>query len=486
MIDDILKVWPNWKILRTIGEGGFGKVFEICRNEYGIEEHSALKVVSIPQSDSEMQALLNDGMTEPEIREYFKGTVDDFVKEIQLMIQLRGNSNIVGYQDFAVVEKTDTIGFDILIRMELLTGLPNYLRNNRFRVCDVIQLGVDICSALEVCRGLNIVHRDIKPDNIFVSDNGYFKLGDFGVARTIEKTMAGLSRKGTYSYMAPEIYNGDEYGFESDIYSLGIVLYKLLNNNRDPFLPDYPQSVKYSDKTDAMVKRISGLEMPKPANADENLKNIIFKACAFKPAERYRTPTEFKKALEDVAVRYSNLQNEVFSENGINFYTNDSIFGTSSKSNFSSNGKSIDGTSIGNNEDSNDFGIDNVITDEDEEKTMLEPADDIKNEKNPENSFSTKKTDDGIYGNITLLCFESSNSQQNNSNSVVNTESSNPVSDNNRCAFCGSVLKTEYKFCGRCGRKVEPDIPSKTICSRCGFHADSNAKYCGKCGAVLR
>ena len=129
-------------------------MFEIARNEYGIEEHSALKVISIPQSDGEVQSLKNDGMTDNDTTEYFKGIVNDFVQEIQLMTQLKGNSNIVAYEDFAVVEKTESVGYEILIRMELLKGLPKYLRENQFRVYDVIQLGIDMCRALEVCREL--------------------------------------------------------------------------------------------------------------------------------------------------------------------------------------------------------------------------------------------------------------------------------------------------------------------------------------------
>ncbi len=321
---NIEKTWPKWKIVRTIGEGSFGKVFEICRNEYGIEEHSALKVISIPQSDSEVQSLRNDGMTENDTTEYFKGIVNDFVQEIQLMSQLKGNANIVAYEDFAVIEKPDSIGFEILIRMELLTGFPSYLRANRFTICDVIRLGVDMCKALEICRDLNIVHRDIKPDNIFVSPTGSFKLGDFGVARTIEKTMAGLSRKGTFNFMAPEIYTGNEYGFEADIYSLGIVLYKLLNNNREPFLPPYPAPIKYNDRAEAMAKRIQGLDLPRPANADDKLTQIIFKACAHNPANRYSHPAELRKDLEAIASDYKEAQTDIFPDSTGNCFTNNS------------------------------------------------------------------------------------------------------------------------------------------------------------------
>lgn len=446
---NIKQIWPKWEFVKTIGEGSFGKVFEIIRNEYGIEEHSALKVISIPQSDSEIQSLKNDGMTDNDTTEYFKGIVNDFVQEIQLMTQLKGNSNIVAYEDFAVVEKTDSVGFEILIRMELLTGLPTYLRENQFRVYDVIQLGIDMCRALEVCRELNIVHRDIKPDNIFVSANGKFKLGDFGVARTIEKTMAGLSRKGTYSYMAPEIYNGKEYGFEADIYSLGIVLYKLLNNNRDPFLPPYPAPVKYSDKTEAMVKRIQGLELPMPANADEKLARIVFKACAHNPVNRYIHPKDLRLDLESIALGYAELQGEVFSENGINYYTNNSVFGTESKSVVSIK-----------DESSIDIVDDDEGTYVEDEGTML----------------LVESTDESTV--IDPNNFVSLDVEVND----VKKDTEVLVEEKDNCPNCKNSVKKGSVFCGHCGyRLVLPDERS-VVCPVCGFTMKPGVAFCGKCG----
>lgn len=442
---DVKKIWPKWEIVRPIGEGSFGKVFEIVRNEYGIEEHSALKVISIPQSDCEIQSLKNDGMTDDDTTEYFKGIVNDFVQEIQLMAQLKGNSNIVAYEDFAVVEKTETFGFEILIRLELLTGLPSYLRENRFRVYDVIQLGIDMCRALEVCRELNIVHRDIKPDNIFISSNGKFKLGDFGVARTIEKTMAGLSRKGTLSYMAPEIYNGNEYGFEADIYSLGIVLYKLLNNNRDPFLPSYPAPVKYNDKIEAMTKRIQGIEMPAPANADDKLARIVFKACAYNPSERYLHPKELRLELESIALGYAELQSEVFSENGMNYYTNNSVFGTESKSVVPVNNISV--IDRDKDDDKGTMLLINPIIDDD--STTIDPDDSV--------SVNTEMVEEKVEIEI-------------------------PKGGNSYCPVCKNVIKYGNLFCGHCGHKFSGDKERTVICPSCGYDMKSGVKFCGKCG----
>lgn len=474
---DIEKTWPKWKIVRLIGEGSFGKVFEIYRNEFGIEEHSALKVISIPQSDSEVQSLKNDGMTDSDTSEYFKGIVSDFVQEIQLMSQLKGNSNVVAYEDFAVIEKTDSVGFEILIRMELLTGLPKYLRENHFRVIDVIQLGIDMCKALEVCRELNIVHRDIKPDNIFVSANGSYKLGDFGVARTIEKTMAGLSRKGTYSYMAPEIYNGQEYGFEADIYSLGIVLYKLLNNNRDPFLPAYPAPVKYSDKTEAMVKRIQGLPLSKPDNADEQLSKIILKACAHKTADRYQYPKELRLDLEAIASGYRELQSEVFSENGINYYTNNSIFGTS-------NGKPA--TDFEQKPCTEDSSSQEVVEDDDEgTMVMTESTED-------EGTMVMTDEDSNIVFGTTDIA-ENENKVNGTANVVPSIEEEPPAVVHVEmyynpallCPACRRPVKEGSFFCGHCGQNLGNNKPQSILCPTCGFEMKLGVKFCGKCGTKL-
>ena len=96
--------------------------------------------------------------------------------------------------------------------MEYLTSFMDYCAEKQLTEKEVIKLGMDLSKALEYCRKLKIIHRDIKPENIFVSRFGDFKLGDFGIARELERTMSGFSKKGTYSYMAPEMYKGEKSG----------------------------------------------------------------------------------------------------------------------------------------------------------------------------------------------------------------------------------------------------------------------------------
>jgi len=296
-------VFGTWSISREIGEGSFGKVFELERNEFGYTYKAALKAITIPQSQAEIDSALDDGMDDDSVSSYFHGFVEELIEEFRIMSKLKGESNIVSYEDHSVIPHSNGIGWDILIRMELLTPLPKYVKANGISRRDVIKLGIDICSALELCGRNKIIHRDIKPENIFISANGNYKLGDFGIAKTVEKTTGALSKKGTYTYMAPEVYRGDAYGASVDIYSLGIVLYRYLNNNRSPFMPDYPKPITHSSKETARARRLGGVPLPAPANADGDLSEVILKACAFKPEDRYSSPAEMKAALKALSVK---------------------------------------------------------------------------------------------------------------------------------------------------------------------------------------
>ena len=293
-------VLGNWTLKRLIGEGSFGKVYEAEREDFGRVYKSAIKIITIPKSQNEIKSE-RVGMSNDDVTAYFHGIVEDIVHEFELMSQLKGTANIVSYEDHVVLRHEDGIGWDIIIRMELLTSLLDYSFERQFTRQDVIKLGIDICRALELCQKYNIIHRDIKPENIFVSDLGDYKLGDFGIARTIEKTTSTLTRIGTNAYMAPEVCREGTGGFGVDIYSLGIVLYRFLNDYRSPFMPIYPAKVKYSDKDVANAKRISGAQMPVPRNADGRLAEIVLKACAYNPKDRYPSPMQMREELESIS-----------------------------------------------------------------------------------------------------------------------------------------------------------------------------------------
>lgn len=297
---DISSVWPEWELEKRIGKGSYGVVYKAVRRDSGIESHAAIKIVSIPTDEAELDSLLSE-LTVENSKKYLKDVVDEFVGEIRLMESLKGTPNIVSVEDYKVVEKTDQIGWDIYIRMELLTPFNDYCKSHTLNEEEVLRLGADICTALEICGKRSIIHRDIKPENIFMHDIGYFKLGDFGIARKLENMSAGLSQKGTYNYMAPEVARGNSYDARVDIYSLGVVLYRLLNNNMLPFITNEAQLRSPNARRMAVERRINGEMIPPPCNASPETVNVVMKACSPNPNERFSSPQEMKMALNNAS-----------------------------------------------------------------------------------------------------------------------------------------------------------------------------------------
>lgn len=298
--------WGSWYIDSIIGEGSYGKVYQIYREEFGIKHFSAMKLISIPKTDQEVKQKYYEGMSELEVKGYFQEIVEDIYSEICVMSQLKGKTNVVSYEDHDIIQRKDGIGCDILIRMELLSSVNEYEMENKLSIKEIVDMGIDICEGLELCRKNNIIHRDIKPDNIFRTADGDFKLGDFGIARKLNQTDIGMSVKGTFEYMAPEVYHGLEYDERADIYSMGIVLYYFLNNKRVPFTSSSDKVVSYGDRQEAVKKRFSGIELPFPVNASKQLGEIILKACAYKQEDRFQTAAVFRDALKNIPSFQSN------------------------------------------------------------------------------------------------------------------------------------------------------------------------------------
>jgi hypothetical protein len=291
-------VYPGWETVRLIGRGSFGAVYEIQRTLFGKVEKAALKQISIPQDQSDVEELYSSGYDEASITAHYQSFLADIVKEYQMMVEMKGHTNVVNCDDIRYVQRDSGVGWDIYMKMELLTPMMKSLD----LVADekqVIKLGKDMASALVLCRHRNIIHRDIKPQNIFVSKDGDFKLGDFGIAKTAEKTSGG-TKIGTYNYMAPEVYNNQPYGHEADIYSLGMVMYWLLNERRLPFYPDPPAVPKSSDMDRARLRRFQGEPIPAPLHGSPALQQIVLKACAFDPKDRYRSAEDMLRELDEL------------------------------------------------------------------------------------------------------------------------------------------------------------------------------------------
>ena len=299
--------YQNWKPVRTLGTDSYGTVYEIARDDgFGMVDHAALKVLSIPAAPEDFDALVAEGRTPEEVTALLHRQVETIARQLMAVDAISDEPNLLRCEDHVIRAHPDGRGWDIYVRTELLPSLPDYLRNHPHGEADIIRLGAGLCSALETCHRRGIVHGDIKPRNVFVGGGNFneqvtYKLGDFGMAQF-------SAVDNTNDFMAPEVLCGAEVSPESDLYSVGMVLYWALNERRIPFVPLPPTAVEASDLAIAREQRLRGDPLPEPLHGSQALKNVVMRACADDPAQRYASVEEFRAALLAVARRAAAAQ----------------------------------------------------------------------------------------------------------------------------------------------------------------------------------
>ena len=271
----------RYRLVRQIGAGGMGRVFEAVDTRTG--EAVAAKIM-FARAEAEPKAQLRfrqegavlAALDHPNIVKVFGTFVDEHASWI-VMELLEGRS----------------LG-QLLRAQQGSKGLP--LR----RVKELMQ---QVAGALTFAHEHNIIHRDIKPDNIMVDDEDHVTVTDFGVARLLRPagttstlTSAGMMM-GTPSYMAPEQIEGRRVDGRSDVYSLGAVLYEVVTG-RMPFEGDDPLSVAFQHVHEAPVPpRLLNAAVP------EDWESLILKALAKDPSDRFQSAVAIERAIAALSVR---------------------------------------------------------------------------------------------------------------------------------------------------------------------------------------
>ena len=292
------KVFDHWQIREFLGGGSGGKsaVFRLVHTESSTV-FSALKIISLIERRGKLENLSDSRKAEYDHAK--KRCKEHAEQEVLLMNGLQGQSNVVGYLDHTFIDWEDKTGYgyDMLIRMELLKDLRSRLEEEyHFSQEEVLKIGRDICNALVLCHHKEFYHRDIKPENIFYNKDGNYKLGDFGISKIMSATPGAKSSTRAYTeeYAAPEQIFG-RYDNRVDIYSLGLVLYELSNNGLLPFA-----SSPYIAEIETQ-ERLIGKPISAPKNASKAFADVILKACAHNPDDRYQTAEEFLAELNYLA-----------------------------------------------------------------------------------------------------------------------------------------------------------------------------------------
>lgn len=258
-------IWTDYEIGNLLGQGSFGNVYELRAK--GKQPDLALKEVQVPpKSAGGFHEAKLQGMDYNGALYYYEGMKRRALEEVEMMKAISKYKEFVHNYDYQVRDlrnKENEYGWVIFIQMERLIPFKDRVISENLTVDELYTLSIDMCNALICLKKEGILHRDIKPENIFYDDTTRrFKLGDFGISYYASRATEEKGQPGTLTYMSPEVYCGKTFSYEDDLYALGMLLYKLLNDNRVPFLPCYPQQYTPIERNGAMNRRFNGECIP--------------------------------------------------------------------------------------------------------------------------------------------------------------------------------------------------------------------------------
>ena len=254
-----------------------------------------VKVISIPASQTQLDALLLTGAYEEPTAalEYFRELADNVEKEAAALKNLSRVEGFLAFEGWQVVPMEGRLGYEVYLLSSYRHALDSYVRRNNMTHLGAVNLGIDICTALSAARRAGWIYADLKPSNIYISENREYRIGDLGLLELEGLELAALPGKYRSDYTAPEL-SDDMLSPNTtlDTYALGMILYQIFNDGQLP-------KVKYP--TEELP--------PPPANADYELAEIILKALDPNPADRWEDPVQMGQSL--VAYMQRNVVNDV-------------------------------------------------------------------------------------------------------------------------------------------------------------------------------
>lgn len=265
----------EWRISGILGEGAQGKVYQIERLHNGKAYAAAMKIVDLP-SPSQLKAM-DPRWSDSETKEWIDSLRQQADDELHALYQLRGHPNILSIDDHLIACHPQGFGFRISMRMPFCTPLPHFWKGGGVDKSGLVSWYTHMCEALDASHQSGIIHRDMKPDNMFVSiigDKPVHKLGDFGISRLRNGT-ADSPWKSNRMYQSPAVYRGAPYSIEDDWYALNLVLYRVLNGGLLPY-----QGIlgDVEDLEAALHARCSRLTVPPLSHMDRELSECLCSA----------------------------------------------------------------------------------------------------------------------------------------------------------------------------------------------------------------
>ncbi|MBR2047815.1 MAG: protein kinase [Oscillospiraceae bacterium] len=258
------------------------------------DERYIVKTISVPASQLQLEALLLTGAypDAESARSYFKDLTRGIRSEIEILDKLAARRGFLTFLSSQIVPMDEGVGYEIYLLNYYRKTLERHLKKDPLTHLSAINLGIDLCAALALCREMGYLYVDLKPSNIFINTAAQtYHLGDLGFVALDSLRYASLPDRYRSDYTAPEVEDAfSTLNTTMDTYSLGLVLYQCYNNGQLPF-------ASQEEKAALLERLAAGEAIAPPIYADYELSEIILKAIAFKPEDRWQSPVDMAEAL---------------------------------------------------------------------------------------------------------------------------------------------------------------------------------------------
>lgn len=248
------------------------------------EKRYILKAINVPASQTQLDALILTGAyPDPTAAlDYFRQQAESISGEAELLQRLSKLDGFLAYDECRVAPlEENRLGYQVTLISPFRRSMERFIRMSPVTHLDMVNLGLDMCAALACARRAGYLYVDLKPSNIFISDDREYKIGDLGFAALDGLNYTSMPEKYVSPYTAPEMREPMEVINETaDTYAVGMILYRLLNNGKLP-----------------AKNRDWSTPLPAPVNADQEIWEIVMKACDPDPAKRWESPTAMGQAL---------------------------------------------------------------------------------------------------------------------------------------------------------------------------------------------
>ena len=248
------------------------------------DEKYIVKIISIPESQVQLDALLLTGAYKDpaEATDYFKDVANSIVTEVETLNTLSKLEGFLPYENYQVVPmENGNLGYQIYLLSNYRRSLLRHMSKNPVTHLEAVNLGLDLCAALAICRRAGYLYVDLKPANVFLSKDKQYRIGDLGFVKLDSLSYTSLPGKYRSPYAPAEVQDDMKVLNDTvDTYAVGMILYQIYNEGSLPAAPLEPKD-----------------PFPHPSNADYEISSIIMKAIDPDPAKRWADPMEMGKAL---------------------------------------------------------------------------------------------------------------------------------------------------------------------------------------------